>query len=205
MDLSQIGADVFGITEAKVLRALSRLADPVSGRHLTKLAGAESHSTVQRYLHRLRKVGLVHATETSSATLYRLNRDHVFWKSIEEILAAPARIDQAIVERVAGELGSTARVAAFGSVASGTSGPDSDYDLLVVLDDSVPREARDRMTASLSELVEGLTGNEAQVIDVSQSELRDLTIHGSPIVAEWRNSARPLDGRGRIPQLEGSA
>jgi uncharacterized protein len=34
------------------------------------------------------------------------------------------------------------RVIVFGSVARGTTGPDSDIDLLVVLDDDAPREMR---------------------------------------------------------------
>lgn len=205
MDISHVGADLFGDTESKVLAALARLAEPVSGRHLAKLAGADSHSTVQRYLHRLRKIGLVTATTTTSATHYQLNRDHVFWGPIEAVLAAPARIEREAADLVARELGASARVAVFGSVATGSSGPESDYDLLLVVAESVSSEDRARVAIKLSDLVERLTGNAGHVIDVSESELQNLVAHESPLVAEWKTHALPIDGRGRITQLQGVA
>lgn len=205
MELSAIGADLLGVSESKVLRALARLADPVSGRQLTRLAGLDSHSTAQRYLNRLSRIGLVEVTEVGSARLYRPNRRHVFWQPIEDLLASPARIDQAIAEVVAEELGSAGRIAAFGSVARGTSSAESDYDLLLIVEDDVPTVARERTVFRLIDLVEALTGNPAQVVDLGEGELRNLAAHDAAIVDEWRRSARPLDGRGRIPQLRASA
>lgn len=205
MELSNIGSDLFGLTESRVLAALARLADPVSGRQLTKLAGVDSNASVQRYLAKLRGMGLVLATETPSAIFYRLNREHVYWQPIEDILASPARIDEAIVRLVRDTLGIDARVAVFGSVAEGTADARSDYDLLLVVDDSVPSALRSDTAAALAELVERLTGNECQVVDVSDAELRDLVAHASPLAREWQKHARPIDGRGRIPQLQSIA
>ena len=205
MELSLIGSDLFGVTESRVLAALARLAEPVSGRHLAKLAGAQSHSTVLRYLGRLRAIGLVRATETPSATLYRLNRRHVFWAPIEAILTALAVIDQEIVKVVYAELGAAARVAAFGSVATGTSGPESDYDILLVVEAGISSEDRARAVAKVSELIEELTGNGGQVVDVSEDELSKLVADRSPLALEWMKHARPIDDRGRIPQLRPAA
>ncbi len=205
MELSFIGSDLFGPTESRVLAALARLADPVSGRQLTKLAGVDSNASVQRYLAKLRSMGLVLATETPSAIFYRLNREHVYWQPIEDILASPARIDEAIIRLVRDRLGAHARVAVFGSVAEGTADAESDYDLLLVVDDWVPSALRTGTAAALAELVERLTGNECQVVDVSETELRDLVAHDSPLAREWQKYARPIDGRGRIPQLQSNA
>ena len=205
MELSHIGSDLLGVTESKVLAALSRLADPVSGRHLAKLAGAKSYSTVLRYLTKLRAIGLVRSTEIPSATLYRLNRDHVFWGPIEAILFARATVDAQIVALVAAELGDAARVAAFGSVATGDATAGSDYDILLVLSSSVTREDRARVSEKLNELIENLTGNEGHVVDISESELSDLVAHRSPLALELMKHARPIDGRGRIAQLQGAA
>lgn len=202
MELSDIGSDLFGMTETRVLGALARLSDPVSGRQLTKLAGVESNSTVQRYLAKLRRIGLVYATETPSSTLYRLNRAHVFWGAIEQILAAPAQVEREIAELVERLLGEAARVAVFGSVAAGTASAESDYDVLLVLADGVSRTARGEATIALVELVEALTGNACQVVDVSESELRDLAVHNSALVGEWKKYARPVDGGGQIRQLQ---
>lgn len=188
-----------------MLRALARLEDPVSGRQLAKLAGAGNHSTAQRYLHRLLEIGLVHGTETTAASLYRLNRHHVYSPAIKEILDSPAAVDRAVTDLVERELGPSARVAAFGSVAMGTAGPRSDYDLLLVVDDDVSQDDRTRFAARLAELVSTITGNEGQIVDVSVSELRDLIARGSPLAEAWKSTARPLDGRGPIALLTGSA
>jgi len=203
MELSRVGSDLLGPTESQVLTALARLTDPVSGRQLTKLAGAESNSTVQRYLAKLKRIGLVFATETPSATLYRLNRTHVFWDAIQAILAAPAAIEQEIATLVARELGAAARVAVFGSVAAGTAGPDSDYDLLLIVDNSISPEARSAVVSTLTDVVEKLTGNACQVVDISEHELSNLVAHDSSIVRDWSQNARPIDGRGQIPHLHG--
>lgn len=205
MEPSHIGSDLLGPTESRVLAALARLADPVSGRQLTKLTGVDSNASVQRYLAKLRGMGLVLATETPSAIFYRLNREHVYWQPIEDILASPARIDEAIIRLVQDMLGADARVAVFGSVAEGTAGAESDYDLLLVVDDSVPGALRTDTAAALADLVGRLTGNECQVVDVSETELRDLVAHKSPLAREWQKHARPIDGRGRIPQLQSNA
>lgn len=201
VDLNQAASDLFGETESRVLRALGRLNYPVSGRQLAILAGDASASTVQRYLHKLREIGLVGVTKTPSATLYDLNRRHVYWPPIEQLLAARTRVNLDIVELVEGELGPTARVAAFGSVANGVARPDSDYDLLVVVDESVSREERTRVATKIGDLIETVSGNEGHVIDVSAMELRELARHNSPLLSEWRRDARAIDGRGRIPQL----
>lgn len=201
MELSHIGSDLLGVTESKVLAALSRLADPVSGRQLAKLSQAQSYSTVLRYLTKLRAIGLVRSTEIPSATLYQLNRDHVFWGPIETILAARTIVDEQIVALVTRELGGGARVAAFGSVATGDATAVSDYDILLVLASSVTRDDRARVSQKLGALIESLTGNEGQIVDISESELRDLVVRRSSLALALMEHARPIDGRGPIPQL----
>lgn len=205
MELSHPGSDLLGATESKVLAALSRLSDPVSGRHLAKLAGAQSYSTVLRYLTKLRTIGLVRSTEIPSATLYQLNRDHAYWGPIEAILTARATVDAQIVALVTRELGDAARVATFGSVARGDATAGSDYDILLILASSVTREDRARVSEKLSALIENLTGNEGQIVDLSENELRDLVAESSPLAVALMDHARPIDGRGRIPQLRVAA
>jgi len=59
---------------------------------------------------------------------------------VEAALATDSRLDD-IVRRLV-DAYRPERVYLFGSRARGEGGPDSDYDLLVVVDDSAPRERR---------------------------------------------------------------
>ena len=201
VDLTHVGTDLLGGTQARVLRSLSRLENGASGRQIARLAGDESKTTVYRYLAKLHEIGLLTKTVTPAAILYRLNRDHVFWGPISAMLSALTQVNEEIVDFVKSELGPTARVAAFGSVARGDSGLASDYDLLLIVPDETGAEVRSRATQELRDLIEKRTGNQAQIIDVSERELRNLVAHNSPLVDEWRRTARPLDGRGLVAHL----
>ena len=59
---------------------------------------------------------------------------------VEAALATDSRLDDIVRRLVAAYR--PERVYLFGSRARGEGGPDSDYDLLVVVDDSAPRERR---------------------------------------------------------------
>ncbi|TXK18575.1 nucleotidyltransferase domain-containing protein [Homoserinibacter sp. GY 40078] len=201
MLLTAPGADLLGSTEAAILRTLARLADPTSGRQIAKLSGGASPSSTHRYLRRLGEIGLVTATETSHATLFGLNRRHVYWGPLESLLASRVAFEKEIVDVARDEFDESVRVAVFGSVATSTAGPDSDLDVLLVLDDSVRIDDRLRGASAIADRIEEITGNEGQVIDVTETELRDLAARGSALVQEWEEHARPIDGLGPIPVL----
>lgn len=199
MELNSNGADLLGVTEARVLRVLARLDDPVSGRHLAKLAGLDSHMTVQRYLRKLEAIGLVLVRETPSARLYRANRQHLYWAPVESILAARGRLEDQLAHALEERFGTQAVAAVYGSVARGESSAESDFDLLVVVDDEVGVDARAACVAELTALIEAASGNAGHVIDVSESQLELLHDVDSPFVAELMRDARPLGDR-RLPE-----
>ncbi|MDO7883475.1 nucleotidyltransferase domain-containing protein [Salinibacterium soli] len=196
MELSRVGADLLGQTEAALLSALARLSDPVTGRRLAALAGQASPATVHRLLSKFERAGLVLVQKHPHAHLYRLNREHLYWQPIEDILAAPAQLEQAIVERVHEELGDRARVALFGSVARGEATSQSDVDVLVVPPGDVSVERREVAARGIEDLILAMTGNPGQVVHLNDDEIAELDRHHSPLVRSIRASSRPIDGRG---------
>lgn len=198
MELNSNGADLLGFTEARVLRALARLDDPVSGRHLARLAGLDSHMTVQRYLRRLEEIGLVLVRELPSARLYQANRQHLYWGPVESILAARDRLEGQLAQLVENRFGPDAVAAVYGSVARGESTAGSDFDLLLVVADDVDTQTRAAGVAELTTAIEAATGNSGQVIDVSVTQLENLGAADSPFVAELVRDARALGDR-RLP------
>lgn len=193
MDLSNPGADLFGVNEAAALRVLARQVRDRSGREVARLASA-SPSSIRRALERLERIGLVHSRASSHAVLYRPNRDHVLWEPVLAVLTAPARIEAAVGDLVNMRLGQQATVAIFGSVARRDSTPASDVDVALVFDDAVDSGVREALVDDLADLVESKTGNAVQILELSRTQLRDMVQHRDPLVASWSADALTLAG-----------
>lgn len=198
MELSRPGADLLGANEAAALRVLARQALELSGREVARLAEA-SPSSVRRALERLERVGLVRSRVSSHAVLYRANRVHLLWDPVLEILTAPARLEAAIAHLVTARLGEQATVAMFGSVARQVSMADSDVDVALVFADEVASEAREALVDELTALVESRTGNPAQIVGLSRSQLRTMVEHDDPLISSLSTEALTLAG----PSLSG--
>ncbi|OUE29899.1 Nucleotidyltransferase domain protein [Clavibacter michiganensis] len=203
MRISDVGADVFGESDAAVLRALATQGRPVSGREVSRLSG-QNQSSTRRALSRWRTVGLVHGDEHPHATLFSLNRRHVLWEPIERILASPARVEQAIADMVRRRTRAQGTVALFGSVARGDSGPDSDIDLVLVTGDDMDADEVERLRDDLTDTVEELTGNGVQIIELSRAQLRRMARDEDPLIDSWRRESRTLAGED-LTRLIGAA
>lgn len=192
MDLSTPGSDVLGPIRARVLTALARTSQPASGREVARLADGLAPSSTHRELQTLVTMGLVTARASSHATTYSLNRRHVLWPPIAEILGSTARVEHRIRESVERHLSGTVSCALFGSVARGDSTPTSDIDVLIVTDtesDAVV-DALDRIRDELAQF----TGNNPQLIAVTHPQLRTMVTAGDPLVASWRRDLRMISG-----------
>lgn len=192
MDLSMPGADLLGPIRARVIAALARVADPVSGREVARLAGGLAPSSTHRELQSLVEIGLVATRRGSHATTYTLNRDHVLWPPLAEILGSYAQVEQRIRESVQRHVGGAVSCALFGSVARGDSTTSSDIDLLVVTDTESQEvvDALDRVRDDLAQF----TGNNPQLIAVSRPHLRRMVAAGDPLVASWQTDLRMISG-----------
>lgn len=203
MDLSNPAAAVLGPNRAKVLHRLSLLADGMSGRALHALSGVKSLVTTQRTLEELAAVGLVDVRPVGAANLYSLNREHVMWPPIEQLLAAGATAEQRIAEVMASTLGDDAAVLLYGSFARNDAGPDSDIDLLVVWKDEIDEAHAAELLDEAVTRIERLTGNGAQIIAMTDAELDGLIERRDPLIDSLREDARSLTPDVRVATLLG--
>ena len=124
MDLSHPEYAVLGENRARILYRLAVLAEPTSGRRIHHLSGVASLRTTQRILGELVDVGLVDVQAVGAANAYTLNRAHVLWSPIEQILAVPAATESKIAEIVSAAVRDHAvATAIYGSYARGKLGP----------------------------------------------------------------------------------
>ena len=96
MNLSHPAFDLLGENESRVLGRLAVLADGTSGRRIHQLAGVGTLRTTQKILRRLVEIGLADVKPAGPGNLYSLNRDHVLWGPIQQMLETPATTEQHI-------------------------------------------------------------------------------------------------------------
>lgn len=194
MDLTAPGSDLLGPTRARVVLALHRATEPVSGREVARRAGDLPPSSALRELRALVQLGLVQSTQSTHATTFVLNRDHVLWAPVFEILASPAKVEERLGNLVSETLGPDTSCAIFGSVARGESTVESDIDILIVTDDSLESDAREDALDRVRDDLATFTGNDPQLIVVTQSQLRDMVQADDPLVGSWERDARTITG-----------
>lgn len=195
MDLSHPEYVVLGENRARILHRLAMLAEPASGRRIHELSGARALRTTQRILDDLVILGLVDMQKVGPANAYTLNRGHVLWGPIEEILATRAVVQSAVEEAVREvTAGVVVSAAIYGSMARGEAGPESDVDVLVVWEEATAVDQRDAVLEALDERVRRLTGNRVQVLAVTGAELARLVEHDDPLVASIRRDGQTVTG-----------
>ena len=120
--------------KVRILRALTGLAMPVSGRQAARLAGASQRA--QQALNELTDLGLVIRQDSTGQHLYSFNREN----SLAPALVALFQAESARARELIGELkrlaASSADVlsgAVFGSNARRAARSDSDFDVLILV------------------------------------------------------------------------
>ncbi len=123
-----------------VLRTLAGM-NQGTGREVARRAGIGAPAAHQA-LSRLQDVGLVQRTPAGSAYLFVLNREHYFWKQIlEGMFEAEAGFRKSLERMVAKAVGEPLVSAAiFGSVARGEEGPESDLDVVIIVEEVAQKE-----------------------------------------------------------------
>lgn len=193
MNLSHPAFDVFGENEGRILYRLSVLGDGTTGRRLHLLAGVASLRTTQTILERFTRIGLVNMRPVGSSNEYSLNRGHVLWEPILRVLESPAIVETHIAQILSTVFGEHLIAAAlYGSFARGEAETGSDIDILIVHADDDPAIGLADLIDDANERIRVLTGNDAQLLPVSRSELRNLVTHADPLVDSLRADARSL-------------
>jgi len=105
------------------------------------------------------------------------------------------RLDLSPIERLIGLIEERCRPAAiwlFGSRAKGTAGPESDWDLLVVLPDSVPFEQQDELVDAIQ--LRGLSRVNADILSCGESDFRAATNIPNTLAYEIARTGFPVYG-----------
>ena len=198
MDLSSPISSVIPGGRGLVLAVLARTMEPLSGRRIAELAGDRVAKTrVNVLLNELVASGVVLADEKPPAVLYRLNRDHLAAAAVEALATVRERLITGLREAIGGWDPVVATAWLFGSVARGGGGVESDVDIAVVRPDAVdPDDARWRdQLVSLGDLILRQTGNDASVIEYSETEVAGLVATDQRIVGSIRAEGIHLAGR----------
>jgi predicted nucleotidyltransferase len=171
-------------TKVQLLRALVQLDSPVSGREAQRLAGIKSVSGAGHAFDDLTDLGILFREEVGGAHLYRMNREHVLAHALMDLFRAEERqlasLREILRERLetADLMAAVRSVVIFGSIARGETRPDSDLDLLVVVD---------------NEDAIGLVG--AALLDAGAALRQRLGVRASPyVLSRERAEARQRQG-----------
>ncbi len=182
------------------------------GRQVARLIPDASLRGVQLALTRLEQHGLVRADPYGHAVLYSANEQHLLWPAIKDLVAAideaPRRLRDFIRHEVVRSVGedeaASVSVAFFGSVARGTSTPDSDVDLLVVTPQTEDDERVEALISHLIDDIPTITGNACNVYHATRARLVELVREQDPMVASWLQDVEMITGPDVRPALEGA-
>ena len=172
----------------RVLAVLAQTSVPLSGRAIAELAGV-SPAQAARVLPLLAELGLAEQRQSPPAVLYALVREHI----AAEPLMVLSELDDALIERLGEQISQLERppvaVAVYGSFARRQARADSDIDVLVVRPMGTDEEdERWRSTVgSIRGTARRLSGNQVEIMEVAQDEVRDLVRSDRPL---WQSIAR---------------
>jgi hypothetical protein len=190
-----------------VLEVLATTEAPLTGRQVASLvAGRLSARRVADVLRELVDAGLVSSTPAGSANQYLLNREHLAAPAVVALAGLRHTLIEAMAEEVRSWETLAVAVWLYGSVTRGEAGPDSDVDLCVIrpddLDEDDPTWAEqvDRLQAR----VLAWTGNNAEVLEYSESALAALGSAADPIVVSLAEDGRALFGPAPAQLLTGA-
>jgi len=121
--------------------------------------------------------------------LYTVNRQHVLWSAVNEILEAPQRVKRRIADIiVAGSSGSTVTAAIYEPTDHADRQAMTDMSLMLVFPDDFPPDRRDQLLRDLRQNLETFTGNKVRIFDMTGSGLAEVVRVQKPIVQALAHS-----------------
>lgn len=177
MDVSMPITTVVPSLDGPVLAALAATTSPLGLAGVHSRSGRGSKSGVRSVLLRLVDEGLVRDVPAG----YVLNRDHIAAPAVELLASLHGELTSRIRASVEEWHTTPELVGMFGSAARRDGDATSDIDVLVVSDDP----HLDDHVDALAEQIRRWTGNRAQVIGRTPTEIARLRRAKEPILAEW--------------------
>lgn len=177
MDVSMPITTVVPSLDGPVLAVLAATVSPLGLADVHARAGRGSKSGVRSVLLRMVDEGLVVAVPGG----YVLNRDHVAAPAVELLATLHGELTRRLRAAVEDWPTLPRLVGMFGSAARRDGDANSDIDVLVVSDDPDLDDRVDELAAQIRRW----TGNRAQVIGRTSTEIARLRRSNEPILSEW--------------------
>lgn len=198
MDLSFPLATIAPTLDAGVLHVLAATTAGCTAAEVHRRLGRGSDEGVRKVLGRLVRQGVVLVDTPARYPIYQLNREHVAAPHIEALTKVRGEIVDRIRSHVAGWQFTPLHAGLFGSFARGTADSESDIDVLVVRPADLDEADEDIWLSQLDRLdqhIEALTGNAAQIIDLTPATLDQMATIADPLVDSWRADDIVLHGQ----------
>jgi len=193
MDLAHPLAVVTPTVDGDVLRVLAGAKAEFTPGQVHRLLSEHSASGIAKVLARLTEQGIVLRRRAGSAYLYRLNRDHLAAPHIVALAEQRRTLLARLSESVNGWAIPPVFGALFGSGARDDHTTGSDLDLFLVRPDGADTEVWDEQTGALSHQATLWTGNDARILEFSESEVR-AHANSEPIFASIAEHGIPFSG-----------
>jgi predicted nucleotidyltransferase len=181
--------------DADVLFVLAKTRKATTGAKTAHHAG-RSYAQVRHCLHRLVETGLVLAESHGNSVSYQLNRDHVLAPVVEAAASAAGEVEARITRHVQTWTLPAAAVVLFGSFARRDGHDASDVDLLLVRHDEIGEDdpSWTAQRHDLSRVVRTWSGNSAQVVEMSVTELATALAREEDLIPNLRRDGVVLTG-----------
>jgi predicted nucleotidyltransferase len=196
VDLTSALRSLIPSLDSAVLEVLAGTESGLSASQIARLSARGTRAGQGVVLDRLVQHGLVLAERANTGYLFRLNRAHVLTPAVLAAVGARREILDRLTIAAAALTPAPISAALYGSFVRRQAGPDSDLNLLLVLDDALDRHA-DAWQSQLEELerqVLDWTGNRLGVLQLSHRQLADAVTAGQPLVRSLREEAVTLHG-----------
>ncbi|MEL4319882.1 hypothetical protein WJX64_12775 [Leifsonia sp. YIM 134122] len=184
MDLVHPGADLIGRAAARVLWQLNETDRAHTGRGIQVEVDVPQRS-VQRALDDLASIGLVHSTRIGSAKLHTLNKDHILWPAVLEILESGLRARDLLARSITRVSEGQAALAGYAE-----EGANTPLALLVIWRND-PGD-RDRRLEEFSNEVSVALGNPVEISSFTIEELASEIRDGNPNIDRWERDFESL-------------
>lgn len=203
MDVSRPYSAVCPTVDGDVLYVLAGTSLGLTGGQVTAMTGRRSHAGVLDSLHRLTAHGLVNRVQLNRGYLFSLNREHLAAEAVEILMNLRAKLIESIQGMIARWDIMPIHASVFGSTARGDGGLDSDIDVLLVHPPGLAGDERwQAQVDALRDRIEAWTGNQANIVERSETQVAELVRQQRPIVAELRSDAIVVAGRDVASLLE---
>lgn len=203
MDLASPLRSLIPSLASAVLEVLAGTEFGLSASQIARLSLRGTRAGQGAVLDRLVQHGLVLADKANTGYLFRLNRAHLLTPAVLAAVGARKEILDRLTTATAALDPAPVSAALYGSFVRRLAGPDSDLDLLIILDDGFDWHAdgfdwhADGWQSQLERLEQQIltwTGNRLEVLHLSRGQLADAVTVGEPLMRSLRDEAITLYG-----------